>query len=75
MKEEDVLANKFLVEYDEEAETLKIYPYHLGCSVFAPIRLSREMLEKMGKDEACRWIGQKIALLVPRLRSDLFNLK
>ena len=71
----NVLANDFKVKYDERRKVLQITTLHSGkpASVPIEIRLST-LLDMDDAQEACRWFGETILLLVPELRAELFKL-
>lgn len=70
-----VLANDFRVRYDEDRKVLQITTIHNGKPSIVPIeiRLST-LLDMQDSQEACRWFGETILLLVPQLRAELFKL-
>lgn len=75
MKVSEVLTNEFLVRYDESGERLLIYMLKNGKpDSDVPISLRLEMLKDMGSDEASKWVGQTLLLLVPAMREKVFSL-
>lgn len=74
MKLSDVLTNEFFVQYDEVNHQLLIYRLKDGKPHgMAAITHKLSMLEKMGKSEASRWVGETLLILIPETRQKLFN--
>lgn len=70
-----VLSNDFKVRYDDERAVLQITTIHNGKPAAVPIELRLSTLLGMqDPQEACRWFGETILLLVPALRTELFKL-
>ncbi len=75
MKVNEVLTNEFLVRYDEAGELLLLYTLKNGkpdSDISISLRL--DMLKNMGPDEASKWVGQTLLLLVPTIREQVFKL-
>jgi hypothetical protein len=71
----NVLSNEFKVAFDESSKTFQIVSIRDGKPAFAPIRITLETLLAMNDpQEACRWFGETILLLVPEARRSLLNL-
>jgi hypothetical protein len=70
-----VLTNDFNVRFDEGRQVLQITTVHNGTPAAVPIEIRLSTLLNM-KDpqEASRWFGETILLLVPDVRLALFNL-
>jgi hypothetical protein len=70
-----VLSNEFKVVFDESSQAFHIVAIRQGKPSVAPIRITLETLLSMDDpQEACRWFGETILLLVPDAREKLFNL-
>lgn len=70
-----VLANDFRVRYDEDRKVLQITTVQNGRPDAAPIEIRLDtLLDMENPQEACRWFGETILLLVPEMRSTLFKL-
>jgi hypothetical protein len=70
-----VLTNDFKVRYDEGRKALLITTIHGGKPASMPIEIRLSTLLDMDDpQEACRWFGETILLLVPELRAELFKL-
>jgi hypothetical protein len=75
MDTSNVLSNQFKVAFDEASKTFQIVSMRDGKPTVAPIRITLETLLSMNDpQEACRWFGETILLLVPEARRSLFNL-
>ena len=75
MKASEILTNEFLVRYDEAGERLMIFTLKDGKpDSDVPISLRLPMLKDMGPDEASKWVGQTLLLLVPAIRENVFGL-
>lgn len=75
MKVKDVLTNEFHVRYEEAHQRLAIYTLKDGKPASdVPISLRLAMLEGMGPDEAAKFVGERIMLLVPTLRERVYKL-
>lgn len=75
MKVSEVLTNEFLVRYDGPSERLLIYTLKNGKpDSDVPISLRMATLTEMGADEAAKWVGQTLLLLIPAMREGLFKL-
>jgi hypothetical protein len=70
-----VLTNDFKLRYDESRKVLQLTTIHGGKPASVPIevRLST-LLDMDDPQEACRWFGETILLLVPELREQLFKI-
>lgn len=68
MKPHDVLTNEFTVRYDSAEQSLLIYRQLNPPPGAVPIRHRTAMLQQMGRDEAAKFVGQTILMLVPELR-------
>jgi len=73
MNKNDILTNEFVVHYELDTETLLIYTIHENRKD-SPIRIKLNTLIEMGGDDASKWVGETILLLVPDMRKRLFNL-
>ena len=73
MEDNGVLTNEFVVRYDEHGECLCIHTVHAGIEDSA-IKLRLGTLKDMGPDAAAKWVGETILLLVPSLRTEVFDL-
>ena len=70
-----VLTNDFKVRYDEDRKVVQITTVHNGRSAAIPIEIRLDtLLDLDTPQEACRWFGETILLLIPELRSVLFKL-
>jgi hypothetical protein len=70
-----VLTNDFKVRYDEGRKALLITTIHGGKPSSVPIEIRLgTLLDMDDPQEACRWFGETILLLVPELRAELFKL-
>jgi hypothetical protein len=70
-----VLTNDFKVRYDESRKVLQLFTVHDGKPASAPIEIRLSTLLDMDDpQEACRWFGETILLLVPELRDQLFKI-
>jgi hypothetical protein len=75
MNVSEILANEFLVRYDETDERLLVFALKNGKpDSHVPISLRLAMLKGMGPDEASKWVGQTLLLLIPSMRETVFNL-
>ena len=74
MDVEDVLTNDFRLRYDEENARLLIYSTRDEESSNYPIEIRLETLEEMGAKEACRFVGERILVLIPTMRTSLFKV-
>jgi hypothetical protein len=75
VKIHQVLTNEFSVNYDEVGERLLIYTLKDGVKVSdVPISLKINMLSEMGADDAAKWVGQTLLLLIPAMRERVFGL-
>lgn len=72
---EKVLTNDFVLHYDEATNRLLIYALENGKKSDFPIALKLDTLKEMGPQEASRWFGETILLLIPTMRKHLFQLK
>jgi hypothetical protein len=69
-----VLTNDFKFRYDEGRKVLQITTIHGGKPASVPIEIRLSTLLDMGDpQEACRWFGETVLLLVPELRAELFK--
>jgi hypothetical protein len=59
--------------YDEHGECLCIHAVHAGIEDSA-IKLRLGTLKDRGPDAAAKWVGETILLLVPSLRTEVFDL-
>lgn len=73
MSIESVLTNEFSVEFNEDSNELLIYTVDNGVKATVPIRHSMTTLLELGKEDASRFVGETILLLVPRIRTELFD--
>lgn len=73
MKENEVLTNEFAVRYDEQDECVCIHTIHAGTEDPA-IRIRLDTLKDMKPEDASKWVGETILLLVPSLRREIFRL-
>lgn len=70
-----VLTNDFKVRYDEDRKALQIITVHNGRPAAVPIEIRLDtMLDMDNPQEACRWFGETILLLIPEMRASLFKL-
>jgi hypothetical protein len=70
-----VLTNDFKVRYDEGRQVLQITTVHNGKPAAVPIEIRlKTLLDMEDAQEASRWFGETILLLVPELRTELFKL-
>ena len=70
-----VLSNDFRIRYDEGRKVLQVTTVHDGKPAGTPIEIRLSTL--LGMDdpqEACRWFGETILLLIPEMRAELFKL-
>ena len=74
MNKNDILTNEFSVHFDSKTNALLIYTIHENKKD-PPIRLKLDTLIEMGGDDASKWVGETILLLVPDIRKKLFNLE
>ena len=73
MKDNEVLTNEFAVRYDERGECVCIHTIHEGKEDPA-IRIRLDTLKNMKPEDASKWVGETILLLVPSLRREIFGL-
>lgn len=73
MKVKDILTNDFTVRYDAATEAVLIYTQLNPPPGTVPIRLRLSMLKDMGKEEASRFLGERILLLIPETRTQVFG--
>ena len=73
MKDAEVLTNEFAVRYDERGECVCIHTIHEGREDPA-IRIRLDTLKNMKPEDASKWVGETILLLVPSLRREIFGL-
>ena len=73
MKDNEVLTNEFFVRYDEHGECVCIHTVHEGMEDPA-IRIRLDTLKNMKPEDASKWVGETILLLVPSLRREIFGL-
>lgn len=73
MSLKSVLTNEFSIEFDEDSNELLIYTVDNGVRASVPIRHSMATLLELGKEDACKFVGQTILLLVPKIRTELFD--
>lgn len=73
MKDDEVLTNEFAIRYDEERECVCIHTIH-GGKEDPPIRIRLENLKEMKREDASKWVGETILLLIPALRREIFGL-
>lgn len=73
MNASDIFTNDLTVRYDEATESLLIYSGLNPAADAVPVRHRLSMLSSMGKDEASKFIGQTILLLVPAARDKVFG--
>ncbi len=75
MDMKDVLTNEFVVRSDESTEKLNFYGAGTEEAQPFPIELRLETLLDMGLEDASKWVGKTILLLVSTMREKLFRLK
>ena len=70
-----VLSNDFKVRYVEDRKVLQITTVHSGKTAAVPIEIRlTALLDMDDAQEACRWFGETILLLIPEMRVALFKL-
>lgn len=74
MDTEQVLTNDFVLHYDEDTDRLLIYALENGKKPEFPIALKLKTLTEMGPQEASKWFGDTVLLLIPAMRKHLFHL-
>jgi hypothetical protein len=74
MNKHDILTNEFSVQFDSKTDALLIHTIHHNKKD-SPIRLKLDTLIGMGSDDASKWVGETILLLIPEIRKKLFNLE
>ncbi|QOY22226.1 MULTISPECIES: hypothetical protein [Xanthomonas] len=74
MKKESVLTNEFYIFFDEKEESIFIHTIHNG-SKDDPIRVRLETLKGMSPEDASKWFGERILLLIPEVRKTIFLIE
>ena len=70
-----VLSNEFRVRFDEARQIIEVTRIANGKSMGRPIEILLSTLVEMDDpQEACRWFGETILLLIPEFRKSLFKL-
>ena len=75
MKDSDILTNEFFIRYEEDSENLCIYTRNNGEVTKFPIKLALKTLAEMGPEEASKWTGETLLLLIPDMRKKLFRIE
>ena len=70
----DMLTNDFRIHFDEEAGDLLVHWLDEEGHCPHPIRISFETLLDAGSEEAARFLGERVLLLIPRARKELFGI-
>lgn len=73
MSLKDILTNEFTLLYDNKRQSLLIYTGLNPSLTDTPIEHRLSTLQDLGKDEAAKFVGQTILLLIPQVRSELFR--
>jgi hypothetical protein len=66
MKTEDILTPELTLKWDEGLNSLLVINPKTEA---APIRIHSDTIKAMNFEEACAFIGSRVALLMPALRS------
>jgi hypothetical protein len=69
----EVLANEFAVRYDKNGGCLYIHTVH-DRKEDPAIKIRLDTLKGMTPNDASKWVGETILLLIPSLRSEIFGL-
>lgn len=74
MEVNDILTNEFHIRYDAQGERLLLFRIIEGVPSEDPIELRLTTLVEMGSDNASKWLGETLLLLIPEMRKKLFNI-
>lgn len=73
MNIEDISTNDFYLHYCNEQKILFVHPIIEGKKSEFPIEIKLDTLLDMGKNDASKWIGETILILITEMREKLFS--
>jgi len=70
----EMFTHDFRIHFDEESGDILVYWLDKKGHCPFPIRISFETLLSAGSEGASRFLGERVLLLIPRARKELFGI-
>lgn len=69
-----MLTHDFRIHFEEETGDILVFWLDKNGHCPHPIRISFETLLNAGSEEAAKFLGERVLLLIPRARKELFGI-